>query len=168
MSELRQQCVLIVIAVAGNHLPFFVEMPDFAELQRHPASRGLQGTERPSFVPSPLNCAMTTSPASMYSGLVIRPSEKALAQSSVHSQNLSRVFNVRLLVSVGKSPLRCVRYPDAQLQPTLGVSVCSLPTQLCRRRSCAASTYARLKVRITGAVSRRGESISVILGYCSR
>ena len=47
MSELRQQCVCIVIAVAGNHLPFFVEMPDFAELQRHPASRGLQGTERP-------------------------------------------------------------------------------------------------------------------------
>ena len=47
MSELRHQRVLIVIAVAGNHLPFFVEMPDFAELQRHPASRGLQGTERP-------------------------------------------------------------------------------------------------------------------------
>ncbi len=47
MPELRQQCVLIVIAVAGNHLPFCAEMPDFAELQRHPASRGLQRTERP-------------------------------------------------------------------------------------------------------------------------
>ena len=47
MAELRQQCVLIVIAVAGNHLPVFVEMPDFAELQQYPASRGLQRTERP-------------------------------------------------------------------------------------------------------------------------
>ena len=48
MPELRQQCVLIVIAVAGTHLAFFVEMPDFAELQRHPASRGLQRTEQPA------------------------------------------------------------------------------------------------------------------------
>ncbi len=48
LPELRQQCVLIVIAVAGNHLAFFVEMPDFAELQRHPASRGLQRTEQPA------------------------------------------------------------------------------------------------------------------------
>jgi len=47
MAELRQQCVLIVIAVAGNHLPVFVEMPDFAELRQQPASRGLQRTERP-------------------------------------------------------------------------------------------------------------------------
>jgi hypothetical protein len=41
----------------------------------------------PSFVPTTVNRAMTISPASMYSGLVMRPSEKALAHPSVHSRN---------------------------------------------------------------------------------
>ena len=41
----------------------------------------------PSLVPSAVNWATTMSPASMYWGLIMRPSEKALAHPSVHALN---------------------------------------------------------------------------------
>ena len=55
MRELRQQCVLIVIAVARSHLPFFVEMPDSQNCSDIRRLVGFSEPNRPPFVPSPVN-----------------------------------------------------------------------------------------------------------------
>jgi hypothetical protein len=46
VPELGQKRVLIVVANARHNPPLCIELTDFAERQRHPASSWLEGTER--------------------------------------------------------------------------------------------------------------------------
>ena len=77
MPKLRQKCVLIVVATA-RHNPL---RPCLSKLQISQngsdifAPVGGHEPNGPPFVPSAVKRATTISPASMYSGLVIRPSE---------------------------------------------------------------------------------------------
>ena len=47
VAELNQERVLIVVAAAGHNPPLLVEVADFTERERNPASGGLQRTEWP-------------------------------------------------------------------------------------------------------------------------
>ncbi len=86
---------MIVVTAARHFSSLFVEViSQNGKDIRRPV--GFSPANAPSLVPSTVNWAMTISPASMYSGLVMWASEKPFAQASVHSLNWSRVFSVRL------------------------------------------------------------------------